>query len=498
LQGAKILAPLNRKEVVLIVDDQQSSCETLKRFLRRLGYRTSSCTSADEALECLAQERIDLVLTDFCMPKKNGLELLDDIKALGGGESVIVMTAFATIDQCVEIMRRGATDYIAKPFRLEAVAKAIDRALLSRRQQLDSKADKQGNGNTPQVNGGRSGRKGENEYKMRLVGHSPAMQQLFTMIDRIALTDSSVLITGATGTGKEIVARQIHEKSERRNKPFIDINCSAIPDTLIEAELFGHQRGTFTGADETRQGLFEEASGGTLFLDEVDALGLTSQAKLLRVLQERHVRRVGGRKNIPVDVRIISATNRDLHQAIANGTFRHDLLYRLCVVPLHLPGLYERGEDVALLIQHFLQQHAERLGTSAKSVSAEAMKKLLEYRWPGNVRELENTLEYALAIGIDTELGIKDLPPTLHAREPQSVGHSVLEECLNDNSSLSEVERRYVLLMLERQDGHQINTAAALGIDRRTLSRKLQQYGTRILRKEVNGREEPSTRSLYS
>jgi DNA-binding NtrC family response regulator len=432
------------------------------------------------------------------MPKKNGLELLDDIRALGGGESVIVMTTFATIDQCVEIMRRGAADYLAKPFRLEAVANAVNRALLSRRQESDLRAARRVNGHGAQVNGGKGGHKGESENRMRLVGQSPAMQQLFTMIERIAPTDSSVLITGATGTGKEIVARQIHDKSERRNEPFIDLNCSAIPDSLIEAELFGHERGTFTGADETRQGLFEEASGGTLFLDEVDALGLTSQAKLLRVLQERHVRRVGGRKNIPVDVRIISATNKDLHQAIANGTFRHDLLYRLCVVPLHLPELYERGEDVALLIEYFLEQHAARVGGSPKTVSAEAMKRLLAYRWPGNVRELENTLEYAMAVGVESELELKDLPPTLNPREPQTLKHNVLEDCLADNSSLSDVERRYVLLMLERQNGHQINTAAALGIDRRTLSRKLQQYGARILRKEENGKQDRSSMRFYS
>ncbi|HKZ01924.1 MAG TPA: sigma-54 dependent transcriptional regulator, partial [Pyrinomonadaceae bacterium] len=270
----------------------------------------------------------------------------------------------------------------------------------------------------------------------------------------------------------------------RCNRPFVDINCSAIPATLIEAELFGHQRGSFTGADETRPGLFEEASSGTLFLDEVDALDLSSQAKLLRVLQERQIRRVGGRKNIPVDVRIISATNKNLHESIVRGTFRHDLLYRLCVVPLHVPELHERSEDVPLLIQYFLEQHAVRRGTPPKSVSDEAMKVLLGYRWRGNVRELENTLEYALAVGIHEEVRTEDLPPIVRSGQPSHDATPLLQELLDSNAPLSEIERRYVLLMLERHDGHQINTAAALGIDRRTLSRKLQQYGSRILNKE--------------
>jgi DNA-binding NtrC family response regulator len=476
------------KESILIVDDQPSFCETLKRFLRKRGYRTTSCTRADEALEYLAQERIDLVLTDVCMPDKDGLELLKDIQTHGGHESVIVMTAFATIDQGVEMMRRGASDYIAKPFRLEELANIVERALQRRRQKLNKS---RGQISEPAV---RCETQKDSEAKSRLIGQSPVMQELSTMISRIAPTDSSVLITGATGTGKELVALRIHEQSERRNKPFIDINCSAIPDTLIEAELFGHQRGTFTGADETRPGLFEEASGGTLFLDEVDALGLSSQAKLLRVLQERHVRRVGGRKNIPVDVRIISASNKDLHQAIANGTFRHDLLYRLCVVPLHVPELCERREDLPLLIQHFLQQHALRRGTAPKPVSTEAMEALLSYRWPGNVRELENTLEYALAVGIQKEVELRDLPPTIATTPASSGPGQVLDTWLDSGLPLSEVERRYILLMLEKHDGHQINAAAALGIDRRTLSRKLQQYGFRILKKEA---ARVQTRTLY-
>ena len=476
------------KETILIVDDQPAFGETLKRFLLKRGYHAISCTSVDEAVEYLTQESIDLVLSDICMPDRDGLDLLNEVHARGGNEAVVMMTAFATIDQGIEIMRRGASDYVVKPFRLDEVENTINQALRRRRESLGINGPTQPGGNGRRANAQHSRTKIETDQSMRLVGHSKVMNDLLEMIERIAPRDSSVFITGSTGTGKELVARQIHEKSERRNKPFVDLNCSAIPDTLIEAELFGHQRGTFTGADETRAGLFEEASGGTLFLDEVDALSLFSQAKLLRVLQERQVRRVGGRKNIPVDVRIISATNKDLHQAVANGTFRHDLLYRLCVVPTHIPELKERPEDIPLLIQYFLQQHASRRGTTPKLVTPEAMKALVEYRWPGNVRELENAIEYALAVGVDEELGIQDLPPTLRLKSSAPATNPVLQECLDSNLPLCEVERRYVLSMLERHDGHQIRTAAALGIDRRTLSRRLQQYGARILRTETNGK----------
>ncbi|CAN5614667.1 N/A [soil metagenome] len=313
-----------------------------------------------------------------------------------------------------------------------------------------------------------------------IVGQSPAMIKLFAIIQRLAPTNSSVIITGATGTGKELVARAIHDRSSRRDGDFVDLNCSAIPETLIEAELFGHQRGTFTGAHENRCGLFEKASGGTLFLDEVDALNLSAQAKLLRVLQERTVRRIGARVNIAVDVRIISATNCDLAQAVAAGRFRADLYYRLRVLPLHLPELCSRVGDVKLLVEHFLRLKAERSGQTPKRFTAEAARALNAYPWPGNVRELENAVEYALAIGADEELGIEDLPLELSHYQTQTKADDLkqlLQAYMNDSVPLAEIEKRYILSVLQQFGGNQVRTAAALGIDRSKLYRRLKEYG---------------------
>src|SRR5688500_7392032 len=317
-----------------------------------------------------------------------------------------------------------------------------------------------------------------------LVGQSPAMRKLFSVIERVAPTDASVLITGATGTGKELAARAIHNLSPRRDAAFVDINCSAIPDTLIEAELFGHQRGTFTGAHENRSGLFEKASGGTLFLDEVDALNLSAQAKLLRVLQERTVRRIGARANIAINVRIISATNCDLAQAVAEGRFRPDLYYRLRVLPLQLPELCTRGDDVDLLVDHFLRLKAARMGQAVRNFTPEAKRALREYPWPGNVRELENAVEYALAIGMDEELGVGDLPIEIANHVPSDLHdfRSVLQAYMNDTVPLAEIEKRYILTVLQQFGGNQVRAAAALGIDRSKLYRRLRQYGVKAVK----------------
>jgi DNA-binding NtrC family response regulator len=301
------------------------------------------------------------------------------------------------------------------------------------------------------------------------------MRRLVGIIGRVAATDSSVLIAGATGTGKELIARTVHELSRRRDEPFVDINCSAVVATLFEAELFGHERGTFTGAFETRRGLFEQATGGTIFLDEVDTLDLASQSKLLRVLQERQVRRVGGRENIPINVRIVAATNCDLKAAVAKGAFRADLFYRLRVIPLHVPNLSERRDDIVPLVEQLILRVSERMGVQPRRFSAKAMRALTAHDWPGNVRELENAIEYALGIGETSELGVDDLPPDILKGDERSGGH--LGAAPFTDAPLEEMERRYILTIFERHNQHQIKTAEALGIDRRTLYRKLRQYG---------------------
>jgi DNA-binding NtrC family response regulator len=327
----------------------------------------------------------------------------------------------------------------------------------------------------------------------KLIGQSPVMQKLFSVIGRVAPNDSSVLITGATGTGKELVARAIHDQSPRRNERFVDVNCSAIPETLIEAELFGHQRGSFTGALANNCGLFEKASGGTLFLDEIDALNLSAQAKLLRVLQERTVRRIGARTNIAIDVRVISATNCDLAQQVAAGRFRPDLYYRLRVLPLHLPELCMRGNDVELLIDHFLRLKAEHEGVPEKRFTPEAMRALREYPWPGNVRELENSVAYAMAIGIEEHLGLADLPLEISSNRSQAGAgdfRDVLQAYMNETVPLAEIEKRYILSVLQQFGGNQVRAAAALGIDRSKLYRRLKQYGVmavRFLQEEQDG-----------
>jgi DNA-binding NtrC family response regulator len=380
-------------------------------------------------------------------------------------------------------MYQGAAYYMRKPVDLTCLIPIVEK-VLGRKEMTANTAlsntiprpHNNANGKYRKLNGGKNGSGTEaNLDRVVLVGPSRLMQSVYALVEKIAPTDSSVLLTGATGTGKEVIAKAIHDQSRRQQGPFVDINCSAIPESLIEAELFGHERGTFTGADETRKGLFEEASGGTLFLDEVDALIPLAQSKLLRVLQERQLRRVGGRENIKVDVRIISATNRDLESAVANGLFRADLRFRLRVVPVHVPSLKERTEDIPHLIHHFLRRHAERNGTPVAAFADDAMGILQSYGWPGNVRELENVIEYALAMGKDEILGIGDLPGDVLNK---SVRRTSWPAIVRNASllSLAEVERQHILDVLEQVGDHHIRAANALGIDRRTLYRKLEGY----------------------
>lgn len=387
---------------VLIVEDDVQLAEVLARFLRKQGFEVQTAADARTALEAMLERVFDIVLSDIRLPDRSGIELLQEIKRAFPATIVLMMTAFSSIDSAVEAVRMGADDYLSKPLQLEDVRMRIERALERRR--LETRvADLQ--------------QQLTERYRFgNIIGKSKPMQELFKVLERVARSSATVLIVGRTGTGKELVARAIHYNSPRAKGPFVDINCGALPEELLESELFGYVRGAFTGATESRPGLFEVAHGGTLFLDEVEALKPELQVKLLRVLQERVIRRVGGRENIPVDVRIIAATNQDLEAAVRRGEFREDLYYRLNVVTLYLPELRERREDIPLLVEHFLQQYARENNQPVRRFSTEAMRLLMSYSWPGNVRELQNAVEYALTMSTEPVLTIRDLPPA-HQRD---------------------------------------------------------------------------------
>jgi DNA-binding NtrC family response regulator len=444
---------------ILIVEDEEQMCELLMSFFSEKGYRVDSIQNGEGALGRLEEQDYALVITDIKLPGMSGLELLARIRVDWPEAAVIIMTAFSSISSAVEAMKLGAEDYIGKPFQLDELAITVEKALerLSlRREVKELRAEVR-----------------ERYNFSNIVGRSKPMQQLFEVIRRIAARrDASALIIGSTGTGKELVARAIHYNSDRRDAPFMPINCSAIPETLLESELFGHQKGAFTGAHETRRGLIEESQGGTVFLDEINTLSPNLQVKLLRVLQERVVRKVGGRENIPIDIRLVSASNQDLEDAVKRNEFRQDLYYRLNVVPVRLPDLKDRREDIPLLVHHFLQKFAQQHGEPARRFSNDGMRILMTHTWPGNVRELENAVEHALTMGSGDVLTPEDLPASVTTPE-----RDIVEEATLDNATLAEVERRYILRILEKMDGHQIRTAQILGIDRRTLYRRLRQYG---------------------
>jgi two-component system response regulator HydG len=448
----------NMNQQILIVEDEPAMCELLTSFFSEKAHKVDTVQDGEHAVARLEEHDYALVITDIKLPGMSGLELLARIRVDWPEVAVIIMTAFSSISSAVEAMKLGAEDYIGKPFQLDelgiTVEKALERRSL-RREVRELRAEVRGRYNFSNI-----------------VGRSKPMQQLFEVIKRIAARrDASALIIGSTGTGKELVARAIHYNSDRRDAPFVPINCSAIPDTLLESELFGHQKGAFTGAHENRRGLMEEAQGGTVFLDEINTLSPSLQVKLLRVLQERVVRRLGGRENIPIDIRLVSASNQDLDEAVKNGEFRQDLFYRLNVVPVRLPDLKDRREDIPLLVHHFLQKFAQQHGEPARRFANEAMRVLMTHTWPGNVRELENAIEHALTMGRGDILLPEDLPVSVTAPE-----RDIVQEATLDDVPLAEVERRYILRILEKMGGHQIKTASILGIDRRTLYRRLRQY----------------------
>jgi DNA-binding NtrC family response regulator len=442
---------------ILVVDDDPSIRSFLKEVLEAGGHAVMVVSDGQAALDALRGRDMDLVLLDLNLPKVSGLSVLSALPSLHTDAQFIVMTAFATVSSAVEAMKLGAYDYITKPFDEDGLLRVLGRAtseLSLRRELLRLKADQR-----DRPPGG-------------LVGRAPAMQHLFMLIGRVAPTRATVLISGETGTGKELVAKAIHERSPRAQGPFVPVNCSAIPDTLLEAELFGHTKGSFTGAIQSRKGLVEEASGGTLFLDEISTLSQDVQVKLLRVLQDRHIQRIGSPLRVPVDFRLVAATNQDLRSLVDDGTFREDLFFRLDVFPIEVPPLRDRLSDLPLLTQHFLTRFAEDYGIEAPSLSTRTLSEMMAYRWPGNVRELENFVERSVVM----HGGAESFPFDVARRATNPEASVLLGKALEEDWTLERLERAYILAMLERNRWQKNVTADVLGIHRRTIHRKLKQY----------------------
>lgn len=448
-------------ERVLIVDDDQSMCKMIEAFLRMRGFESSWHTSAEAAFSALQTEEFDVVVTDLNMPGMSGVDLCERVVANRPDVPVVVITAFGSLETAVAALRAGAYDFVTKPIEMDMLAFATKRAAKHHSLQQEVKKLSEIVEKSTRCEG--------------LIGESAPMRQLFERIRRIADSEISVLICGESGTGKELVARALHTQSRRRGCPFVAVNCAAIPEFLLESELFGHKRGAFTDAKAERKGLFLQANGGTLFLDEISAFPLSLQPKLLRALEERRVRPVGADQEVPFDVRAISATNRDLEAAVEEQRFREDLFFRINVVQIELPPLRSRGTDILLLGQHFLKHFAVRSGKQVTGIPHAVADKMLGYAWPGNVRELRNAMEHAVALTSYEEITVEDLPERIRTyHSPQVfVGG-------NDPGALlpmEEVERRYILHVMQAVGGHKTLAARVLGLDRKTLYRKLCLYG---------------------
>jgi two-component system response regulator HydG len=452
--------PLTTTRKVLIVDDEVNMCELIQDALSARDYQTTSANDAVTAMGILRQLEFDCVLTDIKMPGTSGLELCKQVTELRPDLPVVVMTAFGNMETAVDALRCGAFDFVTKPFEVELLVAAIDRAVKHRSLSQQVKRLRQAVEQAQSFGA--------------LIGESEPMLALYDLLARICDTESTILIRGESGTGKELVARSIHQKSRRQNQPFVAVNCAALPESLLESELFGHVKGAFTDAGQDKQGLFERANHGTLFLDEIGEMPLPMQSKLLRVLEESKVVPVGGSREIVVNVRLISATNCDLEKSVAEKTFRQDLYFRINVIPVEVPPLRTRGSDILLLAQHFLQQFAAKNNRDVTNVSPAAAQRLLEYRWPGNVRELRNTIERAVALTQFDQLTIDDLPEKIQNYQGQKMVLSV------DNPDqllpLSEIERQYIQRVLEATGGNKTLAAKLLGFDRTTLYRKLEQF----------------------
>jgi len=445
---------------ILVVDDDRDSCELLREIFCAEGWHVDTALSPTQAFSVAEKEKIDLVVSDINLEAhQSGLDLLRDLRAQC---PVILVTGFGTLDSAVEAAREGAWDFISKPFKVQEVV-AIARRALEQDRNSSSAERRAEQLSGPYEQGG-------------LLGRSPVMIGLYKEIARVAPTRSTILIAGESGAGKELVARSIHQHSTRSGGSFVAINCGALTETLLEAELFGHVRGSFTGAIGDRKGLWEEAAGGTLFLDEVGETSPSFQVKLLRALQEGEIRRVGASRATQVDARILAATNRNLEQEVKAGKFREDLYYRLSVVTLRVPALRERRTDIPLLAERFLATVIDREGHGPLTLSEETIRTLVAYNWPGNVRELESAIEYAVLHARGHAIAPEDLPEKLQSAQVRTAARQPLSALFEDLPALDELERRYLLYILEIAGGNRTRAAEILGIDRRTLYRMIERW----------------------
>ena len=441
---------------ILVVDDEPEMRALVCDVLRERGHQVAEAPNGLEALKRLAEGEYAVVLTDLRMKDMQGIELLGEIKRTFPDTNVILMTAFGSVETAVEAMKEGAYDYLVKPVKTEELIRVAERAVreASLRREIN-----------------RLRQEVHKEYSFhQILGKSKPMREVFDLIRRVADSPTNVLITGESGTGKELVAKAIHYNSERRDAPFVPVNCAAIPETLLESELFGHVKGAFTDAKNDKRGLFEEAQKGTLLLDEISELPLMLQAKLLRAIQEREIRRVGASRPMSVDVMIIAATNLNLSEEVKAKRFREDLYYRLNVIEIRLPPLRERREDIPLLVEAFLRKCAEASHKEVRGMSETALTLLMDYAWPGNVRELENVIERAVTLARGDKIVTEDLPPTIQGARGE---RRVIDEGADRILPLQEIEREYILRILEKTGGNKYQAAQVLGIDRKTLYRKL-------------------------
>ncbi len=440
---------------ILVVDDEEILREFLNVSLTRLGHRVKLCRNGSEALEAFEPGRFDLVVSDFKMPGPNGLELAERLLGAEPGLAIVLMTAYGSIGTAVKAMKLGVQDFIEKPFEVEILEHTVAQALNLRQLKREN----------------RRLREALSE-RYRFVGASAAVAELLRQVDEVAESNSTVLITGESGTGKELLAQALHARSRRSSLPFVKINCAAMPEALVESELFGHEKGAFTSAVKTRVGKFELANGGTLLLDEIGEMPLHAQAKLLRVLQEREVTKVGGDEEVPVDVRVLCTTNRDLRAEVDKGSFREDLYYRLNVIPLRSPPLRERREDLEALAQHFIAKYNRENGFTVPGLNAEALERIRRHTWPGNVRELENVIQRAVVFAKSRDIGVEHL--RLDESRPES--ESGRQAALSAGMTVADAERQLILKTLEACAQNRTRAADMLGISIRTLRNKLHEY----------------------